>query len=142
MKDFLKLFLLELCCSYTIMSVVGAIINIIAGTETNNANVLVMFAICTIVCFILSLHKLFIKLSPLAMIVIQFVLSIGLCSLLVLMLSIFVEPVTPRGWFEFLRSLLIPYVIGAGLYYYRVFKDAKEQAKLIEEIQELNKDEV
>ena len=142
MKDFLKLFLLELCCSYTIMSVVGAIVNIIAGTETNNANVLVMFAICTIVCFILSLHKLFIKLSPLAMIVIQFVLSIGLCSLLVLMLSIFVEPVTPRGWFEFLRSLLIPYVIGAGLYYYRVFKDAKEQAKLIEEIQELNKDEV
>lgn len=142
MKDFLKLFLLELCCSYTIMSVVGAIVNIIAGTETNNANVLVMFSICTIVCFILSLHKLFIKLSPLAMIVIQFVLSIGLCSLLVLMLSIFVEPVTPRGWFEFLRSLLIPYVIGAGLYYYRVFKDAKEQAKLIEEIQELNKDEV
>ena len=31
----LKEFILELCCVYTFVSVTGAIVNIIAGTETN-----------------------------------------------------------------------------------------------------------
>ena len=38
MKDSIKLYLLELCCSYTIVSVAGALINMIAGTETNNVS--------------------------------------------------------------------------------------------------------
>ena len=60
-----KEYVLEVCCVFTLMSVIGAIVNIIAGTETNNINVLVMFATCAIATFVLFLHKLFDSVSPL-----------------------------------------------------------------------------
>lgn len=137
MKEYVKLFFLELCGSYTIISVLGAIVNLLTGTETNNVNVLVMFSFCLIIVWVLSLHKLFENVSPLVMIIVQYLLSLGLCSLVVLVLSYFIEPVSAKGWFEYFRSFTIPYIFGAGYYYYRVFKDAKEQSKLIAEIQEI-----
>ena len=137
MKGFIKLFLLELCCSYTLISVLGAVVNIIGGTETNNFNVIMMFCFCLIIVAVLKTHKLFENLSPLVMIIVQYILAFGLCSLLVLMISIFVDPISLRGWFEFIRSFTIPYILGAFFYYYKVFKDAKEQSELIAQIQEL-----
>ncbi len=134
MKQYLKETLVELCCAYTIISVVGAITNIFYGSETNNANVLMMFTFCTIAVFVLSMHKILMRFSPLVMMLIQFVVSLGLCCAVVFVLS-FIEPVTPRGWFEFIRSFVIIYALGGGFYYYRVFRDAKEQDKLIKEIQ-------
>lgn len=138
MKEYFKEYLLELCGSYTVISVVGAVVNMIAGTQTNNANVIIMFVFCAIAVFVLSLHKLLTRFSPLVMILIQFVVSLALCSAVVFILSL-IEPVTSRGWFEFIRSFVIIYIFGAGYYYYRVFKDAKKQDKLIKEIQEKNK---
>ena len=140
MKDFIKSYLLELCCSYTIVSVGGAIINIMAGTDTNNVNVIMMFIFCNIAVFVLSIHKFFEKLSPLAMIVIQYVVACALCSLAVYIGTFFYGPVTSRGWFELFRSFTIPYVIGAALYYYRLWDDAKKQQNLLKEIQELNEE--
>ena len=133
MREYLKETLIELCCAYTIISVAGAITNFIYGSETSNANVLIMFVFCAIAVFVLSLHKLLIRFSPLVMIIIQFFVSLGLCCAVVFALS-FIEPVTPRGWFEFLRSFLIVYALGAGFYYYRVFADAKKQNDLIQQI--------
>ena len=140
MKDFIKSYLLELCCSYTIVSVGGAIINIMVGTDTNNVNVIMMFIFCNIAVFVLSIHKFFEKLSPLAMIVIQYVVACALCSLAVYIGTFFYGPVTPRGWFELFRSFTIPYIIGAALYYYRLWDDAKKQQNLLKEIQELNEE--
>ena len=140
MKDFMKSYLLELCCSYTIVSVAGAIINIMAGSETNNVNVIMMFIFCNIAVFVLSIHKFFEKLSPLAMIVIQYVVACALCSLAVYIGTFFYGPVTLRGWFELFRSFTIPYIIGAALYYYRLWDDAKKQQNLLKEIQELNEE--
>ena len=139
MKEYLKETLIELCCSYTIISVIGAITNIILGTETNNANVIIMFIFCAIAVFVLSMHKLLSRFSPLFMIIVQFAVSLGIMSLVVFIAS-FIEPVSPRGWFEFIRSFVIVYALGAGFYYYRVFADAKKQDQLIREIQENEKD--
>lgn len=140
MREYLKETLIELCCAYTIISVAGAITNFIYGSETSNANVIIMFVFCAIAVFVLSLHKLLIRFSPLVMIIIQFFVSLGLCCAVVFALS-FIEPVTPRGWFEFLRSFLIVYALGAGFYYYRVFADAKKQNEMIKQIQQQNKDD-
>ena len=139
MKEYLKETLIELCCSYTIISVIGAITNIILGTETNNANVIIMFIFCAIAVFVLSMHKLLSRFSPLFMIIVQFAVSLGIMSLVVFIAS-FIEPVSPRGWFEFIRSFVIVYALGAGFYYYRVFAYAKKQDQLIREIQENEKD--
>ena len=138
MKEFIKNYLLELCCSYTIVSVAGALINMIMGTETNNANVVMMFIFCNIAVFVLSIHKFFEKLSPLAMMIIQYFVALALCTVAILIATLFWGPVTPRGWFEFFRSFTIPYIIGAALYYYRVFKETKEQDEVIKEIQNLS----
>ena len=141
MKEFIKSYLLELCCSYTIVSVIGAIINIIFGYQTNNVNVVMMFIFCNIAVFVLSIHKLFDAFSPLAMIIIQYVIALVLCFLVIFIASLFIEPVSPRGWFEFFRSFTIPYIIGAALYYYRLYKEAKDQDEIIKEIQK-QKDDV
>ncbi|MBO7448986.1 MAG: hypothetical protein J6U54_01345 [Clostridiales bacterium] len=134
MRD-IKEILIELCCSYTIISVGGSIFNLIFGGQTNNVNVIVMFVFCTIAVFVLSLHKLLTRFSPLFMIVVQYLAALGLCTLIVFFLSR-ISDVSKRGWIEYLVSFTIPYIIGAGLYYYRVFADTKKQDALIKEIQQ------
>ena len=137
----IKEYVLEVCCAYTIMSVVGAIVNIIAGTETNNINVLVMFATCAIATLVLFLHKLFDSVSPLVMIIVQYLIACALVGIMLWLVSTFISPITPKGWFEFYRSFTIPYIFFAEFYYYRVFSETKKQDKLIQEIKENNKAE-
>ncbi|MCR5502774.1 MAG: hypothetical protein K6F53_07180 [Lachnospiraceae bacterium] len=132
-----KEYALELCCVYTFLSVTGAIINIIAGTETGNLNVLVMFATCAIGTFVLFLHKLFDRFSPLFMIVAQYLIACALIGLMLLLIHLFVDAISLRGLFEFYRSFTIPYIFLAGFYYYRVFSETRKQAELIREIQQL-----
>ncbi|MCR5214763.1 MAG: hypothetical protein K6E10_10120 [Eubacterium sp.] len=135
MKEKIKEYLIELCLAYTFVSVTGAIVNILAGTETNNINVLVMFISCAIATFVLFLHNLFDKLSPLAMMIIQYFIAAGLIAVMLVFINVFVDHITPRGWFEYYRSFTIPYIILAGFYYYRVFSETKVEDDLIKEIQ-------
>ena len=137
MRDKISSFLIELCCVYTIISVLGAIVNMIAGTETNNINVLVMFATCIIATSVLFMHKLFDSWSPLAMIIVQYLTACALCAVMLVIISIVVEPISARGWFEYYRSFTIPYIFLAGFYYYRAYKEAKKQGELLTEIQEM-----
>ena len=136
-----KEYVLEVCCVFTLMSVLGAVVNLVAGTETNNINVLVMFATCAIATFVLFLHKLFDSVSPLVMIIVQYLVACALVGLMLWLISMFISPITPKGWFEFYRSFTIPYIFLAGFYYYRVFSETKKQDKLIQEIKENNKAE-
>ena len=136
-----KEYVLEVCCVFTLMSVLGAVVNLIAGTETNNINVRVMFATCAIATFVLFLHKLFDSVSPLVMIIVQYLVACALVGLMLWLISMFISPITPKGWFEFYRSFTIPYIFLAGFYYYRVFSETKKQDKLIQEIRENNKAE-
>lgn len=133
-------YLIEMCCVYTIISVAGAIVNIIAGTQTNNVNVLVMFATCVIATFVLYMHKLFDNVSPLVMIIVQFLVACALIGLMLLGISLFIEPISARGWFEFYRSFTIPYIIFAAFYYYRVFAEARKQSELIRQLQQDHRD--
>ncbi len=136
MKEKLGQYLVELCCAYTLVSVVGAIVNILAGTQTNNINVLVMFATCAIGTFVLYLYRLFDGLSPLLIMVLQYLICCVLLGIMLFLLSTFVDPISPKGWFEYYRSFTIPYIILAGFFYYRVFSETKKQEKLLLEIQE------
>ena len=138
MKEKLGQYLVELCCAYTLVSVVGAVVNILAGTQTNNINVLVMFVTCAIGTFVLYLYRLFDGLSPLMIMILQYLICCALLAIMLLLLSTFVEPISPRGWYEYYRSFTIPYIILAGFFYYRVFSETKKQEKLLLEIQEQN----
>lgn len=134
MKDYLKTLFLYICLSYTSVSVSGAVVNIIMGTETDNSNTLIMFGLCVIASFVLSLNKLFDELSPLAMIILQYLAVLALCGGFLFILSLF-DPISPKGWFEYFRSFSIPYVIIAAVYYYSLYSEAKKQDAMIREIQ-------
>ena len=134
MKKYISNLALMICISYTMVSVTAAICNILLGGQTNNMNELLMFSICIIASVVLSLHGLFDSVSPLAMMVIQYLVACGLIAVLILIISCF-DPVSPRGWFELYRSFTIPYIILAGFYYYSVFADTRKKDSLIKDLQ-------
>lgn len=135
MKNYLKTLSVYITLSYTMVSICGAVVNIITGTTTGNANVLIMFGICVIASFVLSLNRLFDRLSLLAMIIIQYIVVIALCAGFMFILSLF-DPISLKGWLEYFRSFTIPYIIIAAIYYWSIFHETKKQNKLISEIQE------
>ena len=136
MKKKFGQFFMDVSCSYTFVSVIGAVVNMIGGTETNNVNVMMMFVFCTIACVVLNLHKLFDCFSPLVMIIVQYVIAAGLVFVTVRVFSLILdETPTRKNWYELFRSFTIPYFIGAGIYYYSIFAEAKVQSHMIKEIQ-------
>ncbi|MCR5251867.1 MAG: hypothetical protein K6E50_14805 [Lachnospiraceae bacterium] len=135
MKNYLKTLLLYICISYTMVSVSGAVVNIVGGTQTSNSNTLIMFGLCVIASFVLSLNRLFDELSPLLMIILQYVIVIACCGAFLFVLS-FIDPISPKGWFEYFRSFTVPYVFIAAIYYYSLYAEAKKQDQMIKEIQE------
>ena len=75
--------------------------------------------------------------SPLVMIIVQYLVACGLCAVLLLVIQkVFNQTVTAKGWFEYYRSFTIPYIVLAALYYYRVFSETKKQDELIRQIQQ------
>ena len=135
MKNYFKNLAIMIFMSYTMVSVSAAIINLIFGGETNNLNELIMFAICVIASVVLSLHGLFSGVSPLAMMVIQYLAACALIAVMLLIMSRFTD-ISPRGWYELYRSFTIPYIVLAGIYYYSVFADTKKKDSLIKDLQE------
>ena len=117
------------------VSVSGAVVNVLSGTKTSNSNTIIMFGLCLIASLVLSLHKLFVNFSPLLMIILQYVIVVSLCAGFLFILS-FIDPISPKGWLEYFRSFTIPYIIIAAIYYYSLYAEAKNQDKMVREIQE------
>ncbi|WP_026526106.1 DUF6608 family protein [Butyrivibrio sp. VCD2006] len=134
MKKYFSNLALMISISYTMVSVSATVCNIMLGGQTNNMNELLMFAICIIASVVLSMHGLFDSVSPLLMMVIQYLVACALIAVLLLIISRF-DTITPRGWFELYRSFTIPYIILAGIYYYSVFADARKKESLIKDLQ-------
>ena len=135
MKEYFKKLFMGICISYTAVSVTAAVSNAITGMENDNSNTLIMFAFCVIASIVLSLYSLFDNVSPLAMMIIQYIAACFFCGLLLFAISR-IDPISPRGWFEYYRSFTIPYIIIAGVFYYILYKEVKEQNRLIHELQE------
>lgn len=122
-----------ICISYTIISIVATIINLVNGYETNNLNVITMFVLTWIAVFILSLHRLFDGFSPLFMIVMQYAIALFCVMLFVFIVGQF-NPISEGGYRDIFLSFTVPYVIGACVYYIDVFQTAKKQNELLDEI--------
>lgn len=134
MKKYLENLFFMILFSYTAVSVGGVIANMIAGTQINNFNVLLMFILCVIASFVLSLSGLFENISPLVMMIIQYLVALGLGAVVIYIVSFF-EPIAPGGWFDLFRSFTIPYIILAAIYYISVFVDTRKKDAQIKELQ-------
>ena len=125
--------LLTICVSYTLISIGTTILNMLSGSENNNMNTISMLVFTSIAVLVLYTHQIFDKVSPLVMIVIQYVIALGLVMLYVFIVGLF-DPVAEGGYWDIFISFTIPYVIGALLYYISVFYQAHQQDALLQEI--------
>ena len=125
--------LLTICVSYTLISIGTTILNMLVGSETNNMNTISMLVFTSIAVLVLYTHQIFDKVSPLVMIVIQYVIALGLVMLYVFIVGLF-DPVAEGGYRDIFVSFTIPYVIGALVYYISVFYQAQQQDALLQEI--------
>ena len=126
-----------ICISYTIISVAVAILNLALGYEqTHNLNAIAMFLWTSIAVLVLSIHHWFDEWLPLAMIVVQYVIAMGLVLLVTFVLAR-IDGISEGGYIDAVRSFTIPYIIGALVYYISLFRAAGRQDKIIQEINQM-----
>ncbi len=133
-KDKLKEMTLVICVSYTILSVIIAVVNTIGGTQTSNLNQLMALLFTIIAVGVLYTYQLLSFLSPLLTITVQYVLATGL-ALLVAFISSFFEPVSPGGYRDLFVSFSVIYVLGAIVFYIATYFEIKKMNQLLGEIQ-------
>ena len=127
---------ITICISYTIISIINALINLLNGNSTgSHENSIMMLLWTSIAVFILSIHHLFDEWSPIFMIIIQYVIAMGLVFLSIFLISLFSE-IHVDAYKDAFTSFTWPYIIGAGFYYISLFRSAARQNKLLSEIQE------
>lgn len=126
---------ITICVSYTVLSITNAILSLANGHEyvrhTNSFHMLLWTSIAVLV---LSIHYLFEEWSPVAMILAQYLIAMGLVFFSIFIGSFFLE-VAEHGYRDAFISFTVPYMIGGAFYYFSVFQTARRQNRLIQEIQ-------
>lgn len=126
-----------ICISYTIVSVLAAVLNLVLGYEkTYNLNIVACFLWTSIAVLVLAVHHWFDEWSPLAMIIVQYVIALALVLLVTFILAS-IDGIGEDGYKDAVISFTVPYIIGAAVYYVSLFRAAKRQDRLIREINEL-----
>ncbi|NLY20409.1 MAG: hypothetical protein GXZ08_03935 [Tissierellia bacterium] len=135
MKKVFKKMALVICVSYTIISLsVGFINSYYFNDFSEYSNTIMMFLFSTIAVVVLYMYPLFEKIPPALTIVIQYIIAMGII-LLITYISTFFEPIHENGYQDICISFTIPYFMGACVFYYYTFKDAKKANHLLKEIQ-------
>lgn len=132
---------ITICVSYTILSLINTVFNLIKGRDTNPANSLMVLLFSSIAVIVLSMHHLFDEWNPILMIIVQYAIAMGLV-MLVVYLGSFIEPVSEGGYREVFVSFTIPYIIGSVFYYIEVFHSAYKQNRLLQEIKKEAEQEI
>lgn len=126
---------ITICISYTILSIANAILSLANGQEYgDHVNSFLMLLWTSIAVLVLSIHYLFEEWSPVAMILVQYLIAMSLVFLSIFIGSFFSE-VAPHGYRNAFISFTVPYMIGGAFYYFSAFQAARRQNRLIQEIQ-------
>lgn len=133
-KKNLSEILIVVCITYTILSLVNAGLSLALGRESIHAvNSFRMILWTSLGVGIIYTHHYFQRLSPLVMMMIQYVIAMG-----IIMASSFIEtrfsPIHPHGYQDAFLSFTIPYIIGASIHYIWVIREARRQNTLLQEI--------
>lgn len=137
-KEKIKEVLLVICVSYTIISVGIAVFeSILSGTDKNLSTRLTILLFTAIAVCVLYTHPLLERLSPLAMVIVQYLAAMAITFLFVWITSFFSE-MHPNGYFHVFRSFTAIYFIGAAFYYLEVILSVRKQNKLLQDIQQVS----
>ena len=134
MKNKWKEIALVICVSYTILSMVAAIVNTIAGTQTSNANAIMMLILTTISVSVLYLYQLLDRFSPIFTITLQYLIALVLAGIALFTWNLFDE-ISRNGYLDFFVSFTVFYTIGAVVFYVMTYLETKKMNELLQDIQ-------
>lgn len=134
MKNKWKEIALVICVSYTVLSMVAAIVNTIAGTQASNANTVMMLILTTISVSVLYLYQLLDRFSPIFTITLQYLIALVLAGIALFTWNLFDE-ISRNGYLDFFVSFTVFYTIGAVVFHVMTYLETKKMNELLQDIQ-------
>lgn len=129
-----------ICITYTVLSISLTIFEILVNGKMNptQLNIFLFLLLSILGVVILSQHYRFEKFSPLAMIILQYLIGVAVILISLKTASFFVD-IHPNGYRDMTLSFSVPYSIGAMIYYINLRIEVKKQNKMLENIKRSKK---
>ena len=126
-----------ICITYTVISIGYTIFEIIINGKMNptQLNIFLFLVLSILGVAVLSHHYRFNRFSPLAMIIMQYMIA-EIIILASLKIASFFVDIHPDGYRDMTLSFSVPYLIGALIYYIRLRLEVKKQNQLLRIIKE------
>lgn len=126
-----------ICITYTVISIGYTIFEIIINGKMNptQLNIFLFLVLSMLGVAVLSQHYRFNRFSPLAMIIMQYMIAESIILASLRIASFFVD-IHPDGYRDMTLSFSVPYLIGALIYYIRLRLEVKKQNQLLRIIKE------
>ena len=126
-----------ICITYTVISIGYTIFEIIINRKMNptQLNIFLFLVLSILGVAVLSQHYRFNRFSPLAMIIMQYMIAESIILASLKIASFFVD-IHPDGYRDMTLSFSVPYLIGALIYYIRLRLEVKKQNQLLHIIKE------
>ena len=126
-----------ICITYTVISIGYTIFEIIINGKMNptQLNIFLFLVLSMLGVAVLSQHYRFNRFSPLAMIVMQYMIA-EIIILASLKIASFFVDIHPDGYRDMTLSFSVPYLIGALIYYICLRLEVKKQNQLLRIIKE------
>lgn len=123
------------CITYTSISITLAVLEVIAKGKMNptHLNMFLCLLLSILGVLILSQHYRLERFSPLAMVIIQYVIAVAVI-LISLKAASYITDVHPDGYRDMILSFSIPYFIGAVVYYISLMLEVRKQNRILEKI--------
>lgn len=124
-----------ICIAYTFVSISLTIFEIIVRKEMNptQLNIFLFLILSMLGIGVLSQHYRFERYSPLAMVLIQYLLAVSIIVVSLWIASFFVD-IHPNGYKDMTVSFSVPYGIGAIIYFICLKVEVKKQNALLNTI--------
>lgn len=129
-----------ICITYTIVSVTLTIFEIFTKGEMNptQLNMFLFLILSVLGVGVLSQHYRLDRFSPLAMILIQYLIAVTIILISLKTASYFVD-IHPDGYRDMTISFTIPYLIGSLIYTICLRLEVRKQNRILEKIKKNKK---
>jgi len=129
-----------ICISYTIVSIILTIFEIIVNGKMNptQLNMFLFLFLSILAVGILSQHYRLDRFSPLTMIIIQYLFAVAIILISLKVSSFFVD-IHPDGYKDMTISFSIPYFIGMVIYYICLRLEVRKQNRILDKIRKNEK---
>ncbi|MFG6349636.1 MAG: hypothetical protein K1W15_13135 [Lachnospiraceae bacterium] len=126
-----------ICVTYTVISILLTIINILIEGEMNSTqlNIFTCLLLSILGVGVLSQHYRLERFSPLAMVIIQYLAAVAVILISLKAASYFTY-VHPGGYRDMVISFSVPYFIGAVIYYISLMLEVRKQNRILEKIKQ------